>query len=140
MGVGKHQTASIQRHRPSSGRIGEMLAAQINRLGGHFTEILDDDTSAFSVGARIDPDAPVHSQVPAGLVAVAPDMFEHCPPPTNRSLFATASTPPRSTVEPEQAPERKGRSRPPCCSFCLLLDCAGNISSVQRDEASAPSR
>lgn len=92
--VDKHQTAGVQRHRPPTGRVSEMLTAVIDAKGVHLTEILDDDTTAFRIGVRIDPYARIDRQLPAGLGAVAPGMFEHCPTPTNRSLCATASTPP----------------------------------------------
>jgi hypothetical protein len=49
VGVYKHQIAGVQLHRPPSGRVSEMLATDIDGLGRHLTEILDDDASAFSV-------------------------------------------------------------------------------------------
>ena len=45
---------------PPSGRVSEMLAADIDGLGRHLTEILNHNASALSLGARIYPDAHVH--------------------------------------------------------------------------------
>ncbi|MGE5698407.1 MAG: hypothetical protein ACM4D3_25085 [Candidatus Sericytochromatia bacterium] len=62
---------------PTAGRVGEMLATEINWLGDHLTEILDDDSPATSVSTRIDPHPRIDRQLPDGLAAVVPDMFEH---------------------------------------------------------------
>ena len=81
VGVDEHQTAGIQRHRPPSGRVSEMLPAEIDAKSPHLTEILNDDASALRIGARINQHARIDRQVPAGLAAAGPDMFEHCSPP-----------------------------------------------------------
>ncbi len=80
-------------NRPPARRVSEMLAAQINSLGLHFTEVLNDHTRTLGVGAGIDPHPPVDRQLPVGLALATPGTFEHCPPP-EPLLVATASTSP----------------------------------------------
>jgi hypothetical protein len=63
-----------------------MFATEIDGLGGHFTEVLDDDTSALSLGAWIDAHPHAHRKVRVGLAACTPEMFEQCVPPGNVDL------------------------------------------------------
>jgi hypothetical protein len=52
-----------------------MFATEIDWLGQHFTEILDNNASAFSVCAGIYADADVHRKLPVGPAADSPAMF-----------------------------------------------------------------
>ncbi len=58
-----------------------MFAAEIDWLGHHFTEVLDNNAQAFSVCARVYADAHVHRQVRVGLATASPAMFKHVAPP-----------------------------------------------------------
>lgn len=57
-----------------------MLAAEINSLGGHLTEILDDHAPALRIGARIYPHPRIAGQVPAGLLIAALTCLNTAPP------------------------------------------------------------
>jgi hypothetical protein len=60
VGVNEYQVAGVQQNRPPSSRVSEMVAADFDGLAHHLTEILNDDTSAFSVRARVYANALVH--------------------------------------------------------------------------------
>ena len=57
-----------------------MFAAEIDWLGHHLTEVLDNNASAFSVCARVYADAHVHRQLRVGPATASPAMFKHVAP------------------------------------------------------------
>src|SRR6516165_12268158 len=59
VGVGEHQVAGVQLHRPLARRV-DLVATDIDGLARQFTEILDDHPWTLSVRARVDADAHVH--------------------------------------------------------------------------------
>jgi len=63
VGVYKHQIAGVQLHRPPSGRVSEMLAADIDGMGRHLTEILDHSAADIAVRSRIDTHPHIHRYV-----------------------------------------------------------------------------
>jgi hypothetical protein len=97
---------------PTVGPGQRMVAAEIDGLGRHLTEVLDDDTSALSVRARIHADAHLHRQLRVGPAAAAPDifdMFDHCPPRKPFVVNASASTSPLAVTERYPTPRRRHR-------------------------------
>jgi hypothetical protein len=65
IGVGEHQGAAIKQYRPSSGRVGEVHAPDVDGLRHHLAEILNNDAEGFSICARIYANAAVHCQLRA---------------------------------------------------------------------------
>jgi hypothetical protein len=84
VGVEEYQSAGIEDHRPPPGRVGEMVHPDVDGLRRHFAEILNDDTSAFSVGAGINANAGVHRQCAAISDLIFCGLGSHCFPPGNR--------------------------------------------------------
>ena len=80
IGVDKHEVTGVQQHRPPSGRVSETLAADLHGLGRDLTEILNDDTSALGIGARIHPDAHVHRQLAVSPASDLSDGQTLCAP------------------------------------------------------------
>jgi hypothetical protein len=67
VGVDEHQTATIEHHGPPPRRVGEMVVPDVDRLRRHLAEILNDNASAFTVGAGKDADATIHRQLRAAI-------------------------------------------------------------------------
>jgi hypothetical protein len=62
VGVEENQSAGVEDHRPAPGRVGEMVDTDVDGLRRHLAEILNDDTSAFGVGAGKYANTGVHRQ------------------------------------------------------------------------------
>ena len=91
-GVRGRRVAQCPTAPPPSRRVSDPVAADFDGLGRDLTEILNDDTSALGVGARIHPDAHVHRQLPVGA--------RHCD-------LRDVQTPVRSLETLNQPPRRE---------------------------------
>ena len=81
IGVDEHESAGVEHNRPPPGWVGEMVAPDVDGLRRHFAEILNNDASAFSVGAGKDANAAVHPHLRAAITI--PEIYgvlSHCSP------------------------------------------------------------
>ena len=68
IGVDEHESAGVEHNRPPPGWVGEMVVPDVDGLRRHLAEILNDDASAFIVGAGKHANTAVHPQRAAALV------------------------------------------------------------------------